>query len=112
MKKILIATVLVFSVFSAQATELEKGQTVEVAVTEKGFEPSSINVKPGSLVTLNITRKTDATCATQVVVPSKKIKKDLPLNKMVAINLGKLPKGEIGFGCGMNMMVSARIIAN
>src|SRR5438128_2666411 len=84
-------------------------QMVEISVTEKGFEPSSIDVKPGHPVQLNITRKTDSTCSTSIQIPAKKIKRELPLNKTVSIDLGKLEKGEIKFGCGMNMMDSGKI---
>lgn len=81
-----------------------KAQVVELQVTEKGFEPSTVDVKPGTPVTLKITRKTDSTCATQVKIDAKKITKDLPLNKTVSIDIGKLEKGEIRFGCGMDMV--------
>lgn len=73
---------------------------VDLAVTENGFEPKSIDVKPGSDVVLKVTRKTDTTCAKQIQVPSKNVKVDLPLNKPVSVALGKLEKGEIKFGCG------------
>lgn len=118
MKKVILVIGLICSAGLLNASETtvqtEKNETVKVdiSVTEKGFEPSTINVKPGASVVLNITRKTDATCATQVQVPSKKIKKDLPLNQMVSVDIGKVKKGEIAFGCGMNMMVAARIIVN
>jgi plastocyanin domain-containing protein len=59
---------------------------------------------------LSITRKTDTTCAKQIQVPTKKVNVDLPLNKTVTIALGKLEKGEIRFGCGMNMMESGKIL--
>lgn len=81
-----------------------KDQIVDLQVTEKGFEPSSVDVKPGVAVVLKVTRKTDATCATQIKIQSKNIKKDLPLNKTVTVSLGKLDKGEIRFGCGMDMI--------
>lgn len=84
-------------------------QIVIIEVTEKGFQPSSVDVKPNIPVVLQITRKTDSTCATEVQIPAKKIKRNLPLNKMVTIKVGKLEKGELKFGCGMNMMDSAVI---
>jgi plastocyanin domain-containing protein len=84
-------------------------QVVELRVTEKGFEPNHIDVKPGTSVTLSVTRETDSTCATAIQIPSKKIKKDLPLKMIVRIDLGKLEKGEIRFACGMDM-VSGQII--
>lgn len=81
-----------------------KDQVVELQVTEKGFEPNSIDVTPGAPVVLKVTRKTDSTCATQIKIKSKNIKKDLPLNKPITIALGRLEKGEIRFACGMDMI--------
>lgn len=79
-------------------------QTFDVTVTQEGFQPKTIKAKSASAVILKITRKTDATCATEIQIPSKNVKKNLPLNKTVSIELGVLEKGEISFGCGMNMM--------
>ena len=81
-----------------------------VEVTEKGFVPSSIKVTPGTDVTLSVTRKTDATCSKEIQIPKKKVKLDLPLNQTVEVALGKLDKGEIKFGCGMNMMEGGKIL--
>lgn len=91
------------------AADAAKDTVVEITVTEKGFQPNSIDVAPGNPVTLKLTRTTDNTCSTSVQIPSLKIKKELPLNKTVDIKLGKLAKGEIKFGCGMNMMDSGKI---
>lgn len=99
----LFLTIIAFLVMSASFAS-EKLQIINLTVTEKGFEPNTINVKPGTNLELKITRKTDSTCATQVQVPSRNIKKDLPLNKPVSIEIGKVEKGEIKFGCGMNMV--------
>ena len=106
MKFILALSMLLITSYSFAK---EESQIVNLTVTEKGFVPSSVNVRAGSNVELKITRKTDSTCATQIQIPSKKIKKDLPLNKTVSIEIGKLEKGEISFGCGMDMMVGGVI---
>jgi hypothetical protein len=82
---------------------------VELSVTDKGFQPGSVDVGPGQDLTLKITRKTDNTCARDIVIPSKKIKKELPLNKEVVVHVGKLEKGEVRFGCGMNLMEGGKI---
>ncbi len=99
----LVLTVLAFLVFSVSFAG-EKPQIFNLIVTEKGFVPSAINVKPGTNLELKITRKTDSTCATQIRVPSKNIQEDLPLNKAVNIKIGRVEKGEVSFGCGMNMV--------
>jgi plastocyanin domain-containing protein len=88
----------------------EKSQSINLLVTEKGFEPSTINVKPGTNVELKITRKTNSTCAREILIPSKNIKKELPLNKTVNIQTGKLEKGEITFACGMNMVTGVIVV--
>lgn len=108
MKAILIAMMIGLSIFAgAKATDSTK--VVELSVTTEGFEPSSINVAPGMPITLQVTRKTDETCSQVIQIPSKNIKVDLPLNKTIKIELGKLEKGEIRFGCGMNMMEGGKI---
>lgn len=107
-RNMLLAAVMV-ATFGATAGAAES-KTVNVAVTENGFEPSSVDVKAGTDVTLKVTRKTDTTCATQLQVGSKKEKVDLPLNKAVSVKVGKVEKGEIRFACGMDML-SGLIIA-
>lgn len=99
---------LIFATLASASTPADAQnnlkQTIELAVTEKGFEPKSIDVKSGTEVTLKVTRKTDATCAKQIQVPTKNLKVDLPLDKPVTLALGSLAKGDIRFGCGMDMM--------
>lgn len=109
MKTQILITLMIAGTLGGTVQAKDVSQTIELAVTENGFEPKSIDVKPGTDVTLKVTRKTDSTCANQVQVPLKKIKVDLPLNKTVSVALGKLEKGEIRFGCGMNMMEGGRI---
>jgi plastocyanin domain-containing protein len=80
-----------------------KGAEIPVSVTENGFEPSRIEVKHDQPVTLLVTRKTDQTCATEIVVPSRGITQSLPLNETVRVALGPLKTGEVAFACGMDM---------
>lgn len=108
MKTVFLAIALFLSA-NSWAVENVKEEVVNIEVTENGFQPKSIDVKPNVPVVLKITRKTDSTCSTQIQVPSKKIKKDLPLNETVTVAIGKLEKGEIKFGCGMSMMDGGKI---
>ena len=81
-------------------------EKVEIAVTEKGFEPSTIDVKKGQPVELVFTRKTDQTCIKDVVLDtgSSKIERPLPLNKPVAIKTKFAKAGDLKYACKMNMM--------
>ena len=103
---LLLATFLAVSTY---ANEPVTTVTVNLSVTEKGFEPNKFDVETNKPIKLNITRRTDSTCSTSIQIPSLKVKKDLPLNKTVSVELGKLAKGEIRFGCGMSMMDSGII---
>lgn len=89
----------------------EKPNEVSMLVTEKGYEPSSIKVKAGEPVILKITRKTNSTCAREITVPSQKLKVDLPLDKEVTVKIAALAKGEIKFGCAMDLMIGGVIFA-
>ena len=104
--KLIFLSLVLFSI-----TSFAKDQALEVklSVTANGFEPNKIDVPPQKPVTLQVTRTTDDTCATEIQIPSLKLRKKLPLNKTVSIDLGRLEKGEIRFGCGMNMMDSGMI---
>ena len=79
-------------------------QRVEITVTEDGFVPADVSVKRGTKVVLAITRKTDKTCATKVIVQvskGKKIEKELPLDETVEIPVTFRKSGKLTYACGM-----------
>ncbi len=82
---------------------------VVLSVTEKGFEPTPIQVKKGVPLTLDVTRKTDQTCATEITLPEYKIDKKLPLNQPVEISFTPEKAGELVYGCAMDHMISGVI---
>lgn len=92
-------------VFAEPKNSNKTPQVIQVQVTEKGFEPAEIHVKNGSHVILKVTRKTDATCATDVVIKERKINQELPLNKEVVVDVGVVKSGETKFACSMDMIV-------
>jgi len=79
---------------------------VAISVTEKGFEPTPIQVEKGKPVTLVVTRKTDQTCATELTLPEYKIDKKLPLNQPVEITFTPDKAGQLVYGCAMDHMIS------
>lgn len=88
-----------------KAPSTPAGERVAISVTEKGFEPENISVPSGKPVTLVFTRRTDSTCAREVVIPldGQKIEKKLPLNEAVAVEVTFPKAGQITYGCGMDM---------
>ena len=97
-------------IFPSFLSAKSKPQIINLVVTENGFEPGRLVVKPNTHVVLKITRKTDSTCATEIVIKEKKINKKLPLDKEVTVDLGKLKVGEIKFACAMNMIMGEIIV--
>jgi plastocyanin domain-containing protein len=82
---------------------------VSMFVTDKGFEPQNLRVKKGEPVKLTITRKSDATCATEIVIDEYGIKTPLPLNKAVTVAFTPKKSGELKYGCAMQKMIGGVI---
>lgn len=107
-----LAVALVFTVMSAAcAKDSDKaGSTstrLAIVVTEKGFEPADVTVPAGKPVTLVFTRKTEQTCAKEVILvmgDGTKVEKQLPLDKPVEIAATFPAAGKLGYACGMDMV--------
>jgi plastocyanin domain-containing protein len=78
---------------------------IDIAVTEKGFEPTPIQVVKGQPITLVVTRKTDQTCATELTIPEYKIDRKLPLGQPVEISFTPEKSGDLEYGCAMDHMM-------
>ena len=78
---------------------------IAITLSEKGFEPTPIQVVKGQPVTLVVTRKTDETCATELTIPEYKIDQKLPLNQPVEISFTPEKSGDLEYGCAMDHMV-------
>lgn len=86
--------------------------TDAVDITVKGgYSPSTIAIPQGKTTRISFTRKDPSSCLEEVVLGDFKIKKFLPLNKRVTIEVTPKKKGEYGFACGMNMF-HGKIIVN
>jgi plastocyanin domain-containing protein len=107
---ILVGTMAMLLVgVTATASEPAKkaaARRIDISITEAGFEPDNVTVKAGEEVTLAFTRKTDQTCATEVVLfvnDKDKVEKKLPLNEVVPVDVKFSKTGKISYACGMNM---------
>lgn len=72
-------------------------------IVEGGYSPSFISIPKGRTTKINFTRKDPSSCLEEVVLGDFKIRKFLPLNKKVAIEVTPQKTGEYTFSCGMNM---------
>jgi len=94
----------------------KKDRVVEVAdsidiTVEGGYSPSTLSVSKDKPVTLTFIRKDPNACLEELVMPDFKIKRNLPLNEKVSVQLTPKQAGEFVFHCGMNMY-HGKIIVN
>src|SRR4030095_1745163 len=94
---------------AAQAAQQDGAQTATVEVNSKGFEPDSLKLKVGVPAKVTFVRKTDETCAKEVVIKEYGIERKLPLNEPVTVEFTPR-KGEFTFACGMSMIKGKLIV--
>ncbi len=68
-----------------------------------GYRPEVISIPKGKTTKLNFTRNDKSSCLEEVIISEFKIKRYLPLNKKITIELKPQREGEFPFSCGMNM---------
>ncbi len=76
---------------------------MELTLTDSGLAPAEIKVAKGEPIHLAITRKTDKTCMTEVVISDVGVKQALPLNKTVYADFTASKSGSFRILCGMGM---------
>jgi plastocyanin domain-containing protein len=86
------------------------GQAIEIQVTGDGFVPATIQVKKGQPVTLLVTRKTERTCATEIVIRALGINQKLPLNTPVKVQFTPSQSGTLRYACGMDMISGTIVV--
>ena len=82
--------------------EVQAADSVDIIV-EGGYSPENIVIQKGKVTKINFLRKDPTSCLEEVVLGDFHIKKYLPLNKKVTIELKPTEAGEFPFHCSMNM---------
>jgi plastocyanin domain-containing protein len=98
---------------STPASAIDWPAGLRVTASEHGFSPSSLFFPKGgagSTVPVTFVRTTDQTCATEVVFPELGIRKALPLNAPVTLDLPSDTARTLTFQCGMAMYKGALVI--
>jgi plastocyanin domain-containing protein len=94
---------------AAVAAEASAVREIEIVV-DGGYKPAQVEVRQGERVRLKFVRKEYAGCTREVVIPALGIRRELPPNKVVTIDLPALAPGEYEFRCGMNMVRGAIVV--
>jgi plastocyanin domain-containing protein len=102
--------VLSFAMPARAAEAKNPGKTVQMTVTEDGYQPGKIEAKKGEPLTLVITRTTDRTCATEIVIKEYGINRPLPLGKAVTVTFTPSRSGQVKYACGMDMVSGTLVI--
>lgn len=76
--------------------------SVDIRV-QGGYSPEAIVIPLGKTTKINFLRTDPSSCLEEVVLSDFKIRKYLPLNEKVTIELTPQQVGEFSFVCGMNM---------
>ena len=82
--------------------EVLAGDEVNIIV-EGGYSPNVVSIAKGKTTKINFIRKDSNSCLEEVVLGDFKIRKYLPLNQKITIELNPQKSGEFGYSCGMNM---------
>jgi plastocyanin domain-containing protein len=85
-------------------------RTVEMTLTDAGVSPSEVKATMGEPLRLAITRKTDSTCVTGIVVQDYGINQPLPLNKTVVVDITPKASGKVRFLCPMGMNFATMVV--
>lgn len=98
-----IGIVFTYWFFLRRIDEIMKVNNSVDIIVEGGYSPEVIAISKGKTTKINFIRKDPNSCLEEVVLSDFKIKKFLPLNKKVVIELTPQKIGEHPFSCGMNM---------
>lgn len=89
----------------ALAQAHDPGTVREIEIVVQGaYKPARIEIRQGERVRLKFVRKEYNSCTREVVFPKLNIKRELPPNQPVVIDLPALAPGEYEFKCGMSMI--------
>ncbi len=109
MRRLVLALLLTTAFGCSKPTGTTSGR-IDITADANGFTPAAVNLKKGETSTLVFTRKSDDTCASAVVFPELNIKKDLPLNVPVSIDVPTDQARTLKFTCGMGMYEASIVI--
>lgn len=90
--------------FFLMKKEKEVSVKEEIDITVSGgYSPEVITIPKGKLTKINFTRTDPTECLSEVTLADFKIKKELPLNQKISIEITPQKAGEYIYSCSMNM---------
>lgn len=87
----------------------EASRVIDVVV-EGGYRPARILIDEGERVRLRFVRRDYGPCTREIVFPQLGIRRTLPTNETVVVDLPALAAGEYDFHCGMRMIHGTLVV--
>ena len=106
----IVAALALLPVTLAQPADRPATREIEIIV-EGGYKPERIAVQEGERIRLRFVRKDFGPCTREVVFPQLGIRRELPTNKPVIVELPVLSPGAYEFKCGMNMTKGLLVVS-
>jgi len=72
-------------------------------IVDGGYSPEVISIPKSKTTKLNFIRKDPTACLEEVVLGDFKIRRQLPLNQKVVVEISPVKSGEFTYTCGMGM---------
>ncbi len=82
--------------------EIKVSDSVDITVNG-GYSPEVISIPVGKTTKINFLRTDPTECLSEVVLGDFKIKRELPLNQKVTVEINPKKKGEFDYSCSMGM---------
>ncbi len=82
--------------------EIRAENSIDITV-DGGYSPEAVFVPRGKTTKLNFFRKDSTDCLDEVVLGDFKIRRKLPLNQKVTVEITPQKTGEYDYSCAMNM---------
>ncbi|MDQ3034953.1 MAG: cupredoxin domain-containing protein [Myxococcota bacterium] len=83
---------------------------IAITVDAEGYHPAQASAPAGAPVRVVFTRTSDEGCGQQLAIPALDIRRDLPLNEAVAVDLTMPASGSLRFTCGMDMYEGSLVV--
>ena len=103
MKRMLFSIFLIGLIGPTGACNKPTVDAFLVTVDDQGYHPDTLYAPPGKPTQITFKRTSEFGCGEHLVFPELKIKKAMPLNTPVLVDLTMPAKGSIAFTCGMAM---------
>ena len=108
---VIVALLAAGSAASCAAEDAKEPRTIDIKVTDQGYEPARVELTAGERVRLAFHSETDSACQGTVQSKDLGIKSTtLPKGKTTVIEIAPKEAGEYSFACAMAMIRGTVIV--